>query len=445
VIGSGQTFASVTDKISSIALRRRTPIGWFVGAGISFLLTMLMLYTIGYLVLTGIGIWGTNIPVGWAFPIINFVWWIGIGHAGTLISAILLLLNQKWRTSINRFAEAMTLFAVACAGMFPVFHLGRPWLAQWLFPVPNTMGVWPQFRSPLIWDVFAVSTYATVSALFWFVGLIPDLATLRDRAKRRFAKVVYGMLAMGWRGSARHWHRYETAYLLLAGLATPLVVSVHTVVSFDFAIGIVPGWHTTIFPPYFVAGAIYSGFAMVMTLAIPLRKFYGLEDFITMRHLRNMSKIMLATGLIVGYGYMTETFMAWYSASTFEEFMIKNRMTGPYAAWYWSLILCNILIPQLLWSRKVRGSVPLLFIIALIVNVGMWLERFVIIVTSLSRDFLPSSWAMYHPTFWDWSMFIGTIGLFLSLLFLFIRFLPMISIFEIRTILPQAEVHEAAD
>jgi molybdopterin-containing oxidoreductase family membrane subunit len=296
-----------------------------------------------------------------------------------------------------------------------------------------------------VWDVFAVSTYATVSALFWFVGLIPDLATLRDRARRRAAKVIYGILAMGWRGSARHWHRYETAYLLLAGLATPLVVSVHTVVSFDFAVGIIPGWHTTIFPPYFVAGAIYSGFAMVMTLAIPLRKFYGLEDFITMRHLRNMAKIMLATGLIVAYGYMSETFMAWYSASTFEEFMIKNRMTGPYATWYWSLILCNIAIPQLLWSRRVRGNVPLLFVISLIVNVGMWLERFVIIVTSLHRDFLPSSWAMYSPTFWDWSMFIGTIGLFLSLLFLFIRFLPMISIFEIRTILPQAEVSEAAD
>jgi molybdopterin-containing oxidoreductase family membrane subunit len=307
------------------------------------------------------------------------------------------------------------------------------------------MGVWPQFRSPLIWDVFAVSTYATVSALFWFVGLIPDLATLRDRARRKTAKIIYGMLAMGWRGSARHWHRYETAYLLLAGLATPLVVSVHTVVSFDFAVGIVPGWHTTVFPPYFVAGAIYSGFAMVMTLAIPLRKFYKLEDFITMRHLRNMAKIMLATGLIVGYGYMTETFTAWYSANTFEEFMMKNRMTGPYAPVYWSLILCNILIPQILWWKKARGNVALLFVVSIIVNVGMWLERFVIIVTSLHRDFLPSSWAMYNPTFWDFSMFVGTIGLFLSLLFLFIRFLPMISIFEMRTILPQAEVHEAAD
>ena len=445
VIGGGQTFASVTDKISSIALTGRTPIGWFIGAGISFLLAMLLLYTIGYLVLKGIGIWGNNIPVGWAFDIINFVWWIGIGHAGTLISAILLLLRQQWRTSINRFAEAMTLFAVASAGLFPLLHTGRPWLAHWLFPVPNTMGVWPQFRSPLIWDVFAVSTYATVSALFWFVGLIPDLATLRDRARKHSAKVVYGILAMGWRGSARHWHRYETAYLLLAGLATPLVVSVHTVVSFDFAVGIIPGWHATIFPPYFVAGAIYSGFAMVMTLAIPLRKFYGLEEFITMRHLRNMSKIMLATGLIVGYGYMMETFTAWYSANTFEEFMIRNRMTGPYATAYWSLILCNILIPQILWSRKARGNVPLLFVISIVVNIGMWLERFVIIVTSLHRDFLPSSWGMYSPTFWDFSMFIGTIGLFLSLIFLFVRFLPMISIFEIRTILPQAHVDEAAD
>jgi len=445
VIAPGHTFGSVTDKISGIVLTHRTPLGWLVGFAVAFIFLMILNVTIAKLLFTGVGIWGNNIPVGWAFDIINFVWWIGIGHAGTLISAILLLLRQQWRTSINRFAEAMTLFAVACAGLFPLLHTGRPWLAHWLFPVPNTMGVWPQFRSPLIWDVFAVSTYATVSALFWFIGLIPDLATLRDRARRRGAKIVYGILAMGWRGSARHWHRYETAYLLLAGLATPLVVSVHTIVSFDFAVGIIPGWHATVFPPYFVAGAIYSGFAMVLTLAIPLRKFFGLEDFITMRHLRNMSKIMLATGLIVGYGYMTETFMAWYSASTFEEFMIKNRMTGPYAPLYWSLILCNILLPQILWWRKARGNVPLLFVISIIVNIGMWLERFVIIVTSLHRDFLPSSWSMYRPTIWDFSMFLGTIGLFLSLLFLFIRFLPMISIFEIRTILPQAEVHEAAD
>ena len=445
VIGAGQTFASVTDKISSIALSKRTPIGWFIGAGIAFLITLGLFYTIGYLVVTGIGIWGNNIPVGWAFDIINFVWWIGIGHAGTLISAILFLLRQKWRTSINRFAEAMTLFAVACAGLFPLLHTGRPWLAYWMLPYPNTMGVWPQFRSPLIWDVFAVSTYATVSLMFWFVGLIPDLATLRDRAKRRTAKIIYGMLAMGWRGSARHWHRYETTYALLAGLATPLVISVHTVVSFDFAIGIIPGWHATIFPPYFVAGAIYAGFAMVLTLSIPLRKFYGLEDFITMRHLRNMSKIMLATGLIVAYGYMMETFMAWYSGSTYERYMVQNRFHGPYATMYWSLIACNVVVPQVLWIRRVRHSVAALWVISLVVGIGMWLERFIIIVTSLHRDFLPSSWAMYKPTFWDWSMFIGTIGLFMSLIFLFVRFLPMISISEIRGILPQAAVKETGD
>src|SRR4030081_652607 len=322
VVGSELTFGSVTDKISAIVLKRKTPIGWFVGFAISFALFQLMLLAITNLLFKGIGLWGVNIPVGWGMDILNFVWWIGIGHAGTLISAILLLLRQKWRTSINRFAEAMTLFAVAQAGVFPVMHLGRPWLMYWLFPYPNTMGIWPQFRSPLMWDVFAVSTYATVSAMFWFVGLIPDFATLRDRARSKPFQIVYGILAMGWRGSARHWHRYEVAYLLLAGLATPLVVSVHTVVSFDFAVAIVPGWHTTIFPPYFVAGAIYSGFAMVLTLAIPTRAFYGLEDFITMRHLENMAKILLATGLMVAYGYGTEAFISWYSVDTFERFMI---------------------------------------------------------------------------------------------------------------------------
>jgi molybdopterin-containing oxidoreductase family membrane subunit len=448
VIRPGHTFATVTDKISSIALTRKTPLAWFIGAGISFLLTMLLFYTIGYLVVTGIGIWGNNIPVGWAFDIINFVWWIGIGHAGTLISAILLLLRQSWRTSINRFAEAMTLFAVACAGLFPLLHTGRPWLAYWLVPYPNTMDIYPQFRSPLVWDVFAVTTYATVSALFWFIGLIPDFATLRDRAKRRAAKIIYGMLAMGWRGSAVHWHRYETTYLLLAGLATPLVVSVHTVVSFDFAVGITPGWHATIFPPYFVAGAIYAGFAMVLTLAIPLRKLYGLEDFITMRHLKNMAKIMLATGLIVAYGYMMETFTAWYSGNTYEQYMITNRFTGPYAVMYWSLVACNVVIPQILWMKRVRNNILMLFLVSLVVSVGMWLERYIIIVVSLHRDFLPSSWGNYTATVWDWSMFIGTIGLFFALMFLFIRFLPMISIFEMRTILPQAgvkDVKEAAD
>src|SRR5436190_3410019 len=442
VIDPGMTFASVTDKISSIVLKRKTPLAWFIGFAISFILFQLMMLAITQLVFVGIGVWGVNIPVGWGVDILNFVWWIGIGHAGTLISAILLLLRQKWRTSINRFAEAMTLFAVAQAGMYPVFHLGRPWLAYWLFPYPNTMEIWPQFRSPLMWDVFAVSTYATVSAMFWFVGLIPDFATLRDRARSKPWQIIYGWLAMGWRGSARHWHRYETAYLLLAGLATPLVVSVHTVVSFDFAVAQLPGWHTTIFPPYFVAGAIYSGFAMVLTLAIPLRAVYQLEDFITTRHLQNMAKILLATGLIVAYGYMIEAFMAWYGGNPYDKYVIWNRLTGPYAPFYWALLFCNIATPQVLWLQRVRASAPALFVISLIVNTGMWLERFVIVVTSLHRDFLPSSWGMYYPTIWDVATFLGTLGLFATLFFLFIRFMPMISIFEMRTILPEAHVKE---
>jgi molybdopterin-containing oxidoreductase family membrane subunit len=439
VLGPGHTYASVTDKISSIVLTRKTPLAWLWGFGIAFVLTLLLLYSVTYLLVAGIGIWGVNVPVAWGFAIVNFVWWIGIGHAGTLISAILLLLKQQWRTSINRFAEAMTLFAVACAGLYPILHLGRPWFAYWLIPYPNTMAMWPQFRSPLVWDVFAVSTYATVSLLFWFVGLIPDLATLRDRSKSRVGRLVYGVLAMGWTGSAIHWYRYETAYLLLAGLATPLVISVHTIVSFDFAVSIVPGWHATIFPPYFVAGAIYSGFAMVMVLTIPIRAVYGLEDFITMRHLQNMAKILLATGLIVAYGYLMEAFMAWYSAGVYERYVVYNRLTGPYAPAYWALIATNVLVPQALWFKRVRTSVKGLFAVAMFVNVGMWLERFIIVVSSLHRDYLPSSWGMYWPTVWDWSTFIGTIGLFLALLFLFIRFLPMISIFEMRTILPKAE------
>ncbi len=437
VLEPGHTYASVTDKISSIVLRPRTPRGWYFGFAIAFALLMLLNYAVGYLLIAGTRIWGINIPIGWGFAIVNFVWWIGIGHAGTLISAILLLLRQKWRTSINRFAEAMTLFAVSCAGLFPLLHMGRPWLFYWMAPYPNTMYLWPQFRSPLVWDVFAVSTYATVSLMFWFVGLIPDLATLRDKARKRWAKVFYGIFAMGWRGSAVHWRRYETASLLLAGLATPLVVSVHTVVSFDFAVAIVPGWHTTIFPPYFVAGAIYSGFAMVMTLAIPIRKFYGLEDFITMRHLENMAKVMLATGLIVAYGYMMETFGAFYSGDKYDHFMMLNRFGGPYAPFYWLLIACNIAIPQLLWIKRVRTSVWRLFVISLIVNVGMWLERFIIVVTSLHRDYLPSAWGMYIPTRWDWATFAGTVGLFLTLLFLFIRFLPIISISEMRVLVDE--------
>ena len=440
VIGPGHTFASVTDKIASIVLTKKTPLGWFFGFGIAFSLLMMLLATVSYLLLKGVGIWGVNVPVGWGFDIINFVWWIGIGHAGTLISAILLLLRQQWRTSINRFAEAMTLFAVACAGMYPILHMGRPWVgAYWLMPYPNTMGLWPNFKSPLIWDVFAVSTYATVSLLFWYVGLIPDLATLRDRATNRVVKIVYGFFAVGWRGSARHWANYEMAYLILAGLSTPLVLSVHTVVSFDFAVGVIPGWHATIFPPYFVAGAIYAGFAMVLTLAIPLRKAYGLEDFITLGHLENMAKVMLATSLIVAYGYMMEAFMAWYSGNVYERFMLWNRMAGPYAWSYWALIFCNVIVINTLWWKRLRTNVAYLFVISLVVSVGMWLERFVIIVTSLHRDFLPSSWGNYRGTIFDWSMFIGTMGLFLTLFFLFIRFLPTISIFEMRTLVPAAK------
>ncbi len=442
VIEPGHTFATVTDKISSIVLTRPTSTGWFVGFGVAFLLTMMLLYALGYLFIKGVGIWGINIPVGWGFAIVNFVWWIGIGHAGTLISAILMLLRQSWRNSINRFAEAMTLFAVACAGIFPLVHTGRPWLAYWLFPYPNTMNYWPQFRSPLVWDVFAVSTYATISAVFWFVGLIPDLATLRDRTDKRILKIIYGMLALGWRGSARHWHRYETAYLLLAGLATPLVLSVHTVVSFDFAVGIVPGWHTTIFPPYFVAGAIYSGFAMVLMLAIPIRKIYGLEDFITVTHLDNSAKVMLGTGLIVAYGYIMEAFMGWYSGSRYEAFTFWNRLHGPYWLLYSLLWICNIILPQVLWIKKFRTHPVWLFIVSFIVLVGMWLERFVIVVVSLHRDFLTSSWGMYYPTRWDFMTYFGTIGMFLAAMFLFVRVLPMISIFEMRTLLPEAEVKE---
>ena len=440
VIEPGHTFATITDKISSIVLTRPTSNGWYVGFGIAFLIVMVLLYAIGYLFLRGVGIWGITVPIAWGFAIVNFVWWIGIGHAGTLISAILLLLRQSWRNSINRFAEAMTLFAVACAGMFPLLHLGRPWLFYWLFPYPNTMQYWPQFRSPLVWDVFAVSTYFTVSLMFWYIGLVPDLATLRDRAEKRPARMIYGILSLGWRGSARHWHRYETAYLLLAGLATPLVLSVHTVVSFDFAIAIVPGWHTTIFPPYFVAGAIYSGFAMVLMLAIPIRKIYGLEDFITQRHLENSAKVMLATGLIVAYGYGIEAFMGWYSGNRYDLFTLWNRLHGPYRFWYLSLLTCNIFIPQLLWIRKMRTKPIWLFLISTVVLTGMWLERFIIVVVSLQRDFLTSSWGMYYPTRWDWAVFIGTLGFFVACMFLFLRILPMISIFEMRTLLPEAEV-----
>ena len=445
VVNPGESYGSVTDQISRMVLNDRVDMTWLSGLAVAFGGVLLLTVAMTWLFMRGIGIWGVNVPIGWGFAIINFVWWIGIGHAGTLISAILLLFHQEWRTSINRFAEAMTLFAVACAGIFPLIHTGRPWLAYWLFPYPNSMDVWPQFRSPLVWDVFAVSTYGTVSLLFWYVGLIPDLATMRDEAKNRWVKWIYGIGAMGWRGSAVHWFRYETAYLLLAGLATPLVLSVHTVVSFDFAVSVIPGWHATIFPPYFVAGAIYSGFAMVLTLVIPIRAYYGLHNLITQRHMHNMAKVMLATGLIVGYGYMMEVFFAWYSANPYERFMMYNRQTGPYAFFYWSLMFCNIAIPQLLWIRKIRSNMLVLFIISLIVNVGMWLERFIIVVTSLHRDFLPSSWDMYYPTFWDWATYIGTIGLFLFLMFLFVRLLPIISIAEVKALLPRKEAARTSD
>jgi len=438
---SGHNLASVSDKISEITLRpmKNLPLIWYGGLALGVALLQLLFLAIYMLITRGTGIWGLNVPVAWGFAIINFVWWIGIGHAGTLISAILFLFKQDWRTSISRFAEAMTLFAVVCAGLFPLLHVGRPWLVYWLFPYPNTLGMWPQFRSPLLWDVFAVSTYATVSIMFWFTGLVPDLATMRAKAKDVWAKKFYHGLSLGWTGSARHWHRYEVAYLLLAGLSTPLVLSVHSIVSLDFAVSLEPGWHTTIFPPYFVAGAIFAGFAMVLTFMIPVRSIFGMKDLLTDRHLNNMAKVMLFSGLIVAYGYMMELFFGWYSASVFERFMVLNRLTGPYDVSYWMLILCNVLVPQALWSYKVRTNPVLLFIICQFISVGMWLERFVIVVISLHRDFLDSSWAMYAGTKWDWAMYIGTMGLFLTLVFLFIRTLPFIAIFEMRELIHKDE------
>ena len=444
IIGPGQTFGTITDRIAGIVLTKHTPIFWVAIVAISLALFGMLQTAVGYLLVKGVGIWGITIPIGWGFAIVNFVWWIGIGHAGTLISAILLLFKQTWRTSINRFAEAMTIFAVMQAGLFPLIHTGRPWLAAyWLFPIPLTMGVWPQFRSPLIWDVFAVSTYFTASFLFWGIGLIPDFATLRDSAKTLVVRRIYGMLAMGWRGSAKHWNRYETAYMLLAGLCTPLVLSVHSVVSLDFAVSVVPGWHTTFFPPYFVAGAIYSGFAMVLMLAIPFRYLYGMQDFITLRHLQNCgqghagdrpNRRLLPTRM--------EMFMGWYSHDKYEMAMVNNRLHGPYSHYYYMLILCNILIPQSLWLNKVRSTPWILFLVAVVVNTGMWLERFVIVVMSLQRDFIPSSWGMYWFTKWDMMIFIGTMGFFTLLFFIFIRLMPAISIFEMRNLIPQAKVKE---
>jgi molybdopterin-containing oxidoreductase family membrane subunit len=440
------SLAQITEDVSSI-VERPVDRRWYIALAVTGGIVALLGAMLGYLVFTGIGVWGNNQPVGWAWDITNFVFWIGIGHAGTLISAILFLFRQRWRTSINRFAEAMTLFAVVCAAIYPLFHTGRPWrAAYWLLPLPNThLWVWPNFRSPLVWDVFAVSTYLTVSLLFWYVGLIPDLATLRDRAKTRIRQIVYGALSLGWRGSARHWRNYEAAYMILAGLSTPLVLSVHTIVSFDFAVSILPGWHTTIFPPYFVAGAIFSGFAMVVTLMVIARWVFRLEHLVTIKHLENMNKIMLVTGTIVGYAYATEFFIAWYSGNQYERFVFINRVFGPYWWAYWSMITCNVIAPQFFWFKKLRQSVPFMFVVSIIVNIGMWFERFVIIVTSLHRDFLPSAWGYFRPTIIDVLTFTGTIGLFLFLFVLFVRFLPMIAISEVKGMVAHDKAHHGPE
>ncbi|MCH8165187.1 MAG: polysulfide reductase NrfD [Planctomycetes bacterium] len=434
-------FGTVTEKICSISEARRPPRAWYIAFAISLAFASIFGVMILYLFATGVGVWGNQNPVMWGFPIVNFVFWIGIGHAGTLISAILFLFRQKWRTAINRFAEAMTIFAVICAGTFPGIHLGRVWVSYWIFPIPNQMEMWPQFRSPLLWDVFAVGTYFTVSLLFWYVGMLPDLATLRDRARTKVRAMAYGIFALGWRGSVRHWHRYERAYLILAALATPLVLSVHSVVSFDFAVAQVPGWHTTIFPPYFVAGAIFSGFAMVMTLAIPARQLWGLRDFITMRHLENMNKIILVTGSMVGYAYLMEFFTAWYSGSIYEWFAFANRAFGPYAWAYWIMVSCNVVIPQIFWFQWARRKIAVMFIVCLLVNLGMWFERFVIIVTSLAQDYLPSSWGYFTPTWVDLLTLAGSFGLFMTLFLLFCRYLPIIAMAEVKHIMPQANPH----
>ena len=439
LVGGNHDVVTLGDKIADVVVGGRTPKAWWVWFLIGFTLLQGLVVGLTYLFYMGTGVWGINQPVAWGLAIVNFVWWIGIGHAGTLISAILLLMHQKWRTSINRFAEAMTLFAVSCAGIFPLVHMGRPWVGYWIFPFPNNMAVWPQPRSPLMWDAFAVSTYLTVSFVFWYVGLIPDLATLRDVAKNRLQRIVYGMLALGWRGSAYHWRRYEKLYLLLAGLGTPLVFSVHTIVSFDFAVAIVPLWHATIFPPFFVAGAIFSGFAMVVWLAVPLRHYYGMKDFITEKHLELCAKVMIATGLLVSFGYFCELWMGWYSHSLYEwETTYQRIWEGPYWWSYWVLITTNTVIPQLLWFKRIRTNELLLFIIAGSVHIGMWFERYVIIIT-LTRDHSPGAWGRYAPTEWDYAVMVGSVGLFITLFCLFIKFLPMISITEMRELLPHRQ------
>ncbi len=445
----------ISDQIAAV-IEGKTPRWWWIAFVISFLTAGMCFSMIGYLIVTGVGVWGLNQPVMWGWAIVNFVWWIGIGHAGTLISAILFLLRQKWRTSINRAAEAMTIFAVMCAGIFPAIHVGRIWFVWYPLPIPNANDIWPQFRSPLLWDVFAVSTYFTVSLLFWYMGLIPDLGTMRDRLrlqaekiKEPFAKLInkvkqllYGFFALGWTGSNRHWSNYEKAYLLLAGLSTPLVLSVHSIVSFDFAVSQLPGWHTTIFPPYFVAGAVFSGFGMVLTLMIPMRKLCRMEEIITVRHIELMCKVTLATGSIVGYAYGMEFFIAWYGGSPYELYAFKNRAFGPYAWAYWIMVSCNVLTPQLFWFKKIRTNMVVVFILSIFVNIGMWFERFVIVVTSLHRDFMPSNWGYYSPTWVDILTYVGTMGFFMTLFLLFIRFLPLVAISEVKGVTPQADPHD---
>ena len=430
----------ISDQICDV-IERPTPLWWKICMVPALLLLSMLGCMIIYLLTTGVGVWGNQHPVMWGWAIINFVWWIGIGHAGTLISAILFLLRQKWRTSINRAAEAMTIFAVMCAGIYPLIHVGRIWYGWWLFPIPNANGIWPQFRSPLMWDVFAVSTYFTVSVLFWYMGLIPDLAVMRDRCKKFFGKFAYGLFALGWSGSNRHWRNYEKAYLILAGLSTPLVLSVHSIVSLDFAVSNLPGWHTTIFPPYFVAGAVFSGFGMVLTLLIPLRTVCKLEEIITIRHIELCCKVTLTTGSIVGYAYFMEVFIAWYSGSSYESYAFWNRAFGPYWWGYWAMISCNVVIPQLFWFKFFRTNLKWVFVLSILVNVGMWFERFVIVVTTLAREFIPANWGYFKPSPIDILTYLGTFGLFFTMFLLFMRFLPMIAISEVKGVVPQADPH----
>jgi Ni/Fe-hydrogenase subunit HybB-like protein len=437
----GRPTAAELDAVVAAPLDQYPPRRWWIALSVTVTLLMTGAFCVGMTLYKGLGVWGVNQPVSWGFDIVNFVFWIGIGHAGTLISAILFLLRQRWRTGIARFAEAMTLFAVMVAGIFPLLHTGRPWLPLYLTPYPNQHGLWVNFLSPLLWDVFAVSTYFTVSAVFWYIGLMPDLATLRDRTQNKMKKLIYSIFSLGWRHSNRHWQHYERAYLILAGFATPLVLSVHTIVSFDFAVAVIPGWHTTIFPPYFVAGAVFSGFAMVQNVLIIVRQLFNLKHLITLDHLEKMNKIMILTGSMVGYAYAMEMFIAWYSGSPFERFVFLNRALGPYAWAYWTMVSCNVILPQLFWIRKVRRSIVFMFALGIVVNIGMWFERFVIVVTSLSRDFLPSSWGHYAPTIYDVGILVGSFGLFFTLILIFVRVLPVVSMSEIKAVVEGAQPH----